>query len=65
MTEQTINELADFFRTFKQGETKHPPQSNLAYDDAVTYFFRNMEVQDWQVRPNIFIRINLMHFESS
>ena len=44
MTEQTINELADFFRTFKQGETKHPPQSNLAYDDAVTYFFRNMEV---------------------
>ena len=45
MTEQTINELADFFRTFKQGETKQPPQSNLTYDDAVTYFFRNMEVR--------------------
>lgn len=44
MTEQNINELADFFRTFKQGETKQPPQSNLTYDDAVTYFFRNMEV---------------------
>ena len=27
----------------KQGETKQPPQSNLTYDDAVTYFFRNME----------------------
>lgn len=45
MTEQTINELADFFRTFKQGETKQPPQSNLTYDDAVAYFFRNMEVR--------------------
>lgn len=45
MTEQTINELADFFRTFKQEETKQPLQSNLAYDDAVTYFFRNMEVR--------------------
>ena len=72
MTEQTINELADFFRTFKQGETKQPPQSNLTYDDAVIYFFRNMEVRgliwkyvDWQVRLNIFIGTNLMHFESS
>lgn len=45
MTKQTINELADFFRTFKQGETKQPPQRNLTYDDTVTYFFRNMEVQ--------------------
>ena len=39
MTEQTINELADFFRTFKQGETKQPPQSNLTYDDAVDLLF--------------------------
>lgn len=45
MTEQTINKLADFFRTFKRGETKQPPQSNLTYDDAVAYFFRNMEVR--------------------
>lgn len=43
MTEQTINELTNFFKTFKQGETKQQTQSNLLYDDAVNYFFRNME----------------------
>lgn len=43
MTEQTINELTNFFKTFKQGETKQTMQSNLLYDDAVNYFFRNME----------------------
>ena len=39
MTEQTINELTNFFRTFKQGETKQATQSNLTFDDAVKYFF--------------------------
>ena len=43
MTEQTINELTNFFKTFQQGETKQPTQSNLLFDDAVAYFFRNME----------------------
>lgn len=43
MTEQTIKELTNFFRAFKQGETKQTKQSNLTFDDAVKYFFRNME----------------------
>lgn len=43
MTEQTINELTNFFKAFKQGETKQATQSNLTFDDAVKYFFRNME----------------------
>lgn len=43
MTEQTINELTNFFQQFKTGETKQPTQSNLLFDDAVNYFFRNME----------------------
>lgn len=43
MTEQTINELTNFFKNFQQGETKQPAQSNLLFDDAVAYFFRNME----------------------
>lgn len=43
MTEQTINELTNFFKQFKQGETKQPVQSNLLFDNALDYFFRNME----------------------
>ena len=43
MTEQTINELTNFFQQFKQGETKQATQSNLTFDDAVKYFFSNME----------------------
>lgn len=62
MTEQTINELADFFRTFKQGETKQPPQSNLTYDDAVTYFFRNMEVRGLASETKHFYRDKLNAF---
>ena len=42
MTEQTINELTNFFQQFKTGDTKQPAQSNLFFDDAVDYFFRNM-----------------------
>ncbi len=42
MTEQTINELTNFFQQFKTGETKQPAQSNLFFDKAVDYFFRNM-----------------------
>ena len=65
MTEQTINELTDFFRTFKQEGTKQPLQSNLTYDDAAAYFLGIWKCEDWQMRLNIFIRTNLMHFESS
>ena len=43
MTELTINELTKFFHQFKTGETKQPVQSNLFFDKAVDYFFRNME----------------------
>ena len=43
MTEQTINELTNFFQQFKTGDTKQPVQSNLLFDDALNYFFRNME----------------------
>lgn len=43
MTEQTINELTNFFQQFKTGETKQPVQSNIFFDKAMDYFFRNME----------------------
>lgn len=62
MTEQTINELADFFRTFKHGETKQPPQNNLTYDDAMTYFFRNMEVRGLASETKHFYRDKLNAF---
>ena len=42
MTEQTIAELTNFFQQFKVAGDKTPVQSNLLYDDAVDYFFRNM-----------------------
>lgn len=42
MTEQTINELTNFLKQFKEGETKQLAQSNLLFDDAVKYFFNNM-----------------------
>lgn len=38
MTEQTINELTNFFQQFKMGETKQPAQSNLLFDTATDYF---------------------------
>lgn len=43
MTEQTINELTNFFQQFKTGEPKQPVQGKLFFDKAVDYFFRNME----------------------
>lgn len=43
MTEQTINELTNFFQKFGKEEAKQPAQSNLLFDDAVKYFFSNME----------------------
>lgn len=43
MTEQTINELTNFFKKFEKEESKQPTQSNLLFDDAVNYFFNNME----------------------
>ena len=42
MTEQTIAELTNFFQQFKVGGDKTPTQSNLSFDDARDYFFRNM-----------------------
>ena len=42
MTEQTIAELTNFFQQFKVGGDKTPAQSNLSFDDARDYFFRNM-----------------------
>ena len=41
MTEETINELTNFFQQFKTGERKQNMQSNLLYDNAVEYFFNN------------------------
>lgn len=43
MTEQTINELTNFFQKFGKEEPKGLAQSNLLFDDAVKYFFNNME----------------------
>ena len=42
MTEQTINELTNFFQKFGKEEAKQPTQSNLLFDDAMKYFFYNM-----------------------
>lgn len=42
MTEQTINELTNFFQKFGKEEAKQPAQSNLLFDDAIKYFFNNM-----------------------
>ncbi len=33
MTEQTINELTNFFQKFGKEEAKQPAQSNLLFDD--------------------------------
>ena len=62
MTEQTINELTDFFRAFKQGETKQATQSNLTFDDAVKYFFRNMEERGLAEQTMIFYKKKLSPF---
>lgn len=43
MTEQTINELTNFFQKFGKEEAKQPAQSNLLFDDAMKFFFNNME----------------------
>lgn len=43
MTEQTINELTNFFQKFGKEDAKQPAQSNLLFDDAMKYFFNNME----------------------
>ncbi len=42
MTEQTINELTNFFQQFKQGEAKQLAQNNLTFDTAIEKFFDNM-----------------------
>ena len=42
MTEQTINELTNFFQKFGKEEAKQPAQSNLLFDGAMKYFFNNM-----------------------
>ncbi len=62
MTEQTINELTNFFQQFKQGETKQATQSNLTFDDAVKYFFRNMEERGLAEQTMSFYRKKLSPF---
>lgn len=42
MTEQTIQELTNFFKTLGKGETNSPKQSNLSFDDAYNHFFTNI-----------------------
>ena len=48
MTEQTINELTNFFQQFRQGETKQATQSNLTFDDALNTFLGIWKNVDWQ-----------------
>lgn len=62
MTEQTINELTNFFQQFRQGEPKQATQSNLTFDDAVKYFFRNMEERGLAEQTMIFYRKKLSSF---
>lgn len=62
MTEQTINELTNFFKNFQQGETKQPAQSNLLFDDAVAYFFRNMEERGLAIPTMGFYKNKLQAF---
>ena len=62
MTEQTINELTNFFHKFRQGEPKQATQSNLTFDDAVKYFFRNMEERGLAEQTMIFYRKKLSSF---
>ena len=62
MTEQTINELTTFFQQFKTGETKQPLQSNLLYDNAVTYFFNNMEERGLSLQTMDFYKRKLSAF---
>lgn len=56
MTEQTINELTNFFKTFQQGETKQPTQSNLLFDDAVAYFLGIWKNEGWLYQLWTFIK---------
>lgn len=62
MTEQTINELTNFFQQFKTGETKQPLQSSLLYDNAVTYFFNNMEERGLSLQTMDFYKRKLLAF---
>ena len=62
MTEQTINELTNFFKTFQTGVTKQQTQSNLLFDDAVNYFFRNMEERGLAEQTKSFYKKKLSVF---
>lgn len=62
MTEQTINELTNFFKQFNKGETKQPPQSNLLFDDATTCFFYNMRERGLAIETMKFYKSKLQAF---
>lgn len=62
MTEQTINELTNFFKQFKEGETKQLTQSNLLFDDAVKYFFNNMQERGLAIPTMNFYKQKLSAF---
>lgn len=62
MTEQTINELTNFFQQFKTGDTNLPAQRNLFYDDAVNYFFTNMRERGLAYQTMNFYKMKLSAF---
>lgn len=62
MTEQTINELTNFFQQFKTGDTNLPAQRNLFYDDAVNYFFTNMKERGLAYQTMNFYKMKLSAF---
>lgn len=62
MTEQTINELTNFFQKFGKEEAKQPAQSNLLFDYAVKYFFSNIEERGLAEPTKHFYKDNLNEF---
>ncbi len=62
MTEQTINELTNFFQQFKNVETKLPAQSNLTFDRAIDCFFNNMRERGLADQTLLFYKKKLSTF---
>lgn len=62
MTEETINELTNFFQQFKTGERKQNTQSNLLYDNTVEYFFNNMRERGLAEQTMYFYKKKLQTF---
>jgi len=62
MTEQTINELTNFFQQFKNVGTKLPAQSNLTFDKARDCFFNNMHERGLADQTMLFYKKKLSTF---